>query len=104
MKIIVKVVDLIGDELCGAKEYIKLAEQERSEHPSLSECFASLAEQEMGHVKKLHDEVEKLIAEVRARDGEPPAAMMAVYDYEHKKQVEKANKIRRMIDDYREER
>ena len=101
MKIIIKIVDLISDELSGAKEYIKLAEQVDTEHPSLAECFATLAEAEMGHVKRLHDEVEKIIAEVRSRDGEPSSAMLAVYDYEHTKQIEKAGKIKRMIDDYR---
>lgn len=102
MKIIVKVVDLIGEELCDAKKYIKLAEREKSEHSSLSETFAALAREEMGHVKMLHEEVENLISQIRERDGEPPAEMMAVYDYEHKKQIEKANKIKRMIDDYKE--
>lgn len=101
MKIIEKVVELIGEELCDAKRYIKLADKE-SEHTSLSECFAALAEEEMGHAKRLHTEIEKLIAEVRARNGEPPAEMLAVYNYMHKKQIEKAAKIRSMIDDYRE--
>lgn len=101
MRIIVKVVDLIGEELCDAKRYIKLAERERSQHKSLSECFASLAEAEMGHVRRLHDEVAKLIEDIRDTEGEPPAEMLAVYEYEHKKQLEKAAKIRRMIDDYR---
>ena len=100
MKIIVKVVDLIGEEMSDAKRYIKLAEQ-YSEHESLSKCFATLAEEEMGHAKRLHTEVEKLIAEVRERDGEPPAEMLAVYNYMHKKQIEKAEKIKRMIDEYR---
>ena len=103
MKVIAKVVDLIGEELCDAKKYIKLAERYRGEHSSLSECFATLSEAEMGHVRKLHDEVEKLIAEVRERDGEPPAEMLAVYNYEHKKQIEKAAKIRRMIAEFRNE-
>lgn len=100
MKIISKVVELISGELKDAKRYIKLAEQ-NTEHASLSECFASLAEEEMGHVKKLHAEVEKLIAEVKERDGEPPAEMLAVYNYMHKKQIDKAAKIKRMIDAYR---
>lgn len=104
MKIIIKVVDKIGEELCDAKNYIKLAEREKTEHPSLSETFAALAKEEMGHVKMLHEEVENLISQVKERDGELPAEMMAVYDYEHKKQIDKANKIKRMIDDYREER
>ena len=103
MKIIVKVVDLIGEELCDAKRYIKLAERERSEHEGLSECFAKLAEEEMGHANMLHKEVEKLIDEVREQEGEPRPEMMAVYDYEHKKQIDKANKIKRMIEDYKED-
>ena len=101
MKIIMKLVELIDDELCGAKEYIKLAMHNREEHPGLADTFADLADAEMGHVSKLHDEVVKLIEEVRERDGEPPAGMLAVYDYEHKKQINKASKIKQMISEYR---
>lgn len=101
MKIIMKLVSLIDDELCGAKQYIKLALHNREEHPSLADVFAELSEEEMGHVSKLHDEVTRLIEEVRQRDGEPPAGMMAVYDYEHKKQISKASKIKQMIAEYR---
>lgn len=101
MKIIMKLVELIDDELCGAKEYIKLAMHNREEHPGLADTFADLADAEMGHVSKLHDEVVKLIEEVRERDGEPPAGMLAVYDYEHKKQISKASKIKQMISEYR---
>ena len=101
MKIIMKLVELIDDELCGAKEYIKLAMHNREEHPGLADTFADLADAEMGHVSKLHDEVVKIIEEVRERDGEPPAGMLAVYDYEHKKQISKASKIKQMISEYR---
>ena len=101
MKIVMKLVSLIDDELSGAKEYIKLAMHNREEHPGLSDTFADLADAEMGHVAKLHDEVTKLIDEVRQRDGEPPAGMLAVYDYEHRKQIDKAAKIKQMIAEYR---
>lgn len=101
MKIIMKLVSLIDDELCGAKEYIKLAMHNREDHSHLADTFADLAEEEMGHVSKLHDEVTRLIEEVRQRDGEPPAGMLAVYDYEHKKQISKASKIKQMISEYR---
>ena len=101
MKIIMKLVELIDDELCGAKEYIKLAMHNREEHPGLADTFADLADAEMGHVSKLHEEVTKLIEQVRERDGEPPAGMLAVYDYEHKKQISKASKIKQMISEYR---
>lgn len=54
-------------------------------------------------VAKLHDEVARLIDEVRQRDGEPPAGMLAVYEYEHDKQIGKASKIKQMIAEYRSE-
>ena len=101
MKIVMKLVSLIDDELSGAKEYIKLALHNREEHPGLADTFADLADAEMGHVSKLHEEVTKLIEEVQQRDGEPPAGMLAVYDYEHKKQIDKAAKIKQMISEYR---
>lgn len=103
MKIIMELVEMIDDELSGAKEYIKHAMQRREEHPHLADTFADLAEQEMGHVSKLHDEVTQLIKEVRQRDGEPPAGMMAVYEYEHGKQIKKAAKVKQMIADYHNE-
>lgn len=103
MKIIMKLVSLIDDELSGAKEYIKLAHHNREAHPHLADTFADLAEQEMTHVSRLHDEVTQLIEEIRERDGEPPAGMMAVYEYEHKKQISKAAKVKQMIADYHNE-
>ena len=57
----------------------------------------------MGHVKRLHDEVSKLIEKIRETEGESPAEMLAVYNYEHKKQIDKASKIRQMINEYRNE-
>ena len=101
MRIIMKLVEMIDDELCGAKDYIKMAMRNHADYPSLADTFADLAEVEMGHVAKLHDEVVKLIEMVRQRDGEPPADMMAVYEYEHKKQIDKASKIKQMIAEYR---
>lgn len=101
MKIIMKLVSLIDEELSGAKEYIKLAHHRKEEHPGLADTFAELAEEEMTHVTKLHDEVTKLIDEVRQRDGEPPAGMLAVYEYEHNKQIKNAAKIKQMISEYR---
>lgn len=101
MKIIVKLVGLIDEELDGAKDYIKLARREKDAHPQLSSTFAELAEAEMGHVKTLHAEAASLIEDYRAKNGEPPADMLAIYNYEHEKQIACAAKIKQMIAEYR---
>ena len=50
----------------------------------------------------LHGEVTKIIEQYRKTNGEPPASMLAVYDYLHKKQIEKAAEIKTMQAMYKE--
>ena len=100
MKVIAKIVDLIDDELDGAQQYAELALKWREAHPKLAEKVHELAGVEMMHVKQLHTEAARLIEEERSRSGEPPAAMLAVYDYEHNKQIKRAAETRAMIEEY----
>ena len=101
MKIIQRLVDRIDDELDGAKMYAKLAHEYKIEYPRVADKFVELAEAEMNHQSILHKEVVKLIDEVRQQKGDPPADMMAIYTYEHDKQIKKAAMIRQMIEEYR---
>ena len=100
MKIIAKIVDFIDDELEGAENYAKCAIEYKSDHPKLAAKMNELAQVEMGHVKQLHSEVVRLIEDYRSTKGEPPKEMLAVYDYEHKKQITRAAIIRQMIAEY----
>lgn len=101
MKIIEKIVDMIDDELSGAEEYAETAHAEKIAHPKLADRLIELAEVEMGHAKILHTEIVRLIEEVRQRDGAPPPEMMAIYEYEHSKQIKKAATVRQMIAEYK---
>lgn len=96
MKIISELSDMIEEELEGAENYITLAHKMKEANPSLSKVFHDISLQEMNHVDMLHGEVVKLIQAHREEHGEPPAPMMAVYEYLHGKHIEKANKIRLM--------
>ena len=100
MKVIAKLVDLIEDELEGAEQYAELALKYKAQHPKLADKLHELAGVEMTHVKALHAEATRLIEEERERSGEPPAAMLAVYEYEHKKQIREAAETRAMIEEY----
>lgn len=101
MKIIKKVCAMIDEELEGACEYAKCAIKYKEDYPNLSKVLHSLSDDEMGHVNTLHSEVVKLIENYRREHGEPPEAMMAVYDYIHEQQIEKANKVRMYQDQYK---
>lgn len=88
MKIIKTLEDLIEEEIHDVKKYAKLAVEFKEEHPALAQVFYNLSTQEDTHQATLHTEVVKIIEEHRRTHGEPPAAMMAVYEYVHKKHID----------------
>ena len=101
MKIIQKLSEYIKEELEGAECYAKKALKYREEYPTLAKTLYDMSIDEMKHVDLLHGEVVKLIENYRKEHGEPPATMMAVYDYLHEKQIEEANEVRMYQNQYR---
>ncbi len=101
MKLIEKISEMIEEELEGACDYAKAAVKHKDDNPVLAKTFFDIATQELAHVSLLHDQVVRIIDEHRRTSGEPPASMMAVYDYLHDKQIEKVNKVRNYLATYR---
>ena len=101
MKIIEKISEQIEEEIEGAEWYAKKALKYREEFPTLAKTLYDISTDEMRHVDLLHGEVVKLIETYRKQNGDPPAAMAAVYDYLHGKQIEKANEVKMYQDQYR---
>ena len=101
MKIIKKMSEMIMDEVEGAECYAKMALKYKEEDPTLARMFYTLANDEMGHMDTLHSAVTTIIKEYRAEHGEPPEAMMAVYDYLHEKQIEEAAEVKAMLMEYK---
>lgn len=87
MKVIKLLEELIEEEIHDVKKYAKLAVEYKDEHPALAQVFYNLSTQEDGHQASLHAEVVKIIEEHKRTHGDPPAAMMAVYEYVHKKHI-----------------
>ena len=101
MTIIETLVDRMDDEIDGAKRYTELAHKYKMEYPRLADKFIELAEAELSHLKVLHAEAARMIENIKETKGEPPADMMAIYNYEHRKQIERVAKIRQMIAEYK---
>lgn len=101
MTLIKKIADMIEEELEGAEHYAKCAVKYKDEHPTLAKTFYDISTDEMRHVGLLHGEVVAIIEEHRRTHGEPPASMLAIWDYLHEKHIEKSNEVRMLQSQYR---
>lgn len=101
MKLIEILSEKIDEEIDDAKSYIEMAIKYKDEYPEMSRTLSNISAQEMEHMNLLHNEVTIIIKKYRETKGEPPADMMAVYNYLHKKQIEKAAEVKTMQNMYK---
>lgn len=94
MLIIKKLSKQIKDELCDAEKYAKDALEYKDEMPMLAEMYYSLSLDELKHMAQLHNQVVKVISEVKAKGKELPLGMQEIYDYLHEEQIEHEAGIR----------
>ena len=102
MKMIKHLSEMIEKELCGAEYYAKCAVKYKEDNTALAKVFYEISVQKMEQMNRLHSEVVEIIEAYRKEHGEPPESMLAVYDYVHEKQIEKANMVKMLQEQYRE--
>ena len=94
MKIIKCIAEKIQEEVKDANAYIDLAMEWKSEQPEAAAIFAQLSTEEIGHADRLHGLVMSLIRKYRDENGEPPAGMMALWEYLHEKHMQDAMQVK----------
>lgn len=94
MLIIKELSEMIEDEIHNAKCYAKRALELKVEDKELAEKFYELSLEKMKHMQLLHTQVTRIITTYQKEKGDPPPAMMAVYEYLHKRQIEKAQEVK----------
>lgn len=101
MKEIKTLMEHIEDELRDAETYAKLALEYKESDMETANVFARLSSEEMTHMEALHKRAVACISRHTQTKGTPPAEMMAVYEYLHKKNIDWAEKIGRLQGMYR---
>lgn len=101
MKLIKMLEEMIEEEIHDAKKYAKLAAEMKESEPLLAQTFYMISTQEQSHQSALHAEVVKIIENYRSVHGDPPLSMQAVYDYLHKKHIDKMAEVRHYQEIYK---
>ena len=101
MKLIKELEELIEDEIHDVKKYAKMAAELKEKYPTLAQTLYSISTQEDAHQAAIHSEVVKIVDEFKKNGGEPPAAMMAVYEFLHNRHIENLAEARRYQDIYK---
>lgn len=101
MKLIRDLEEMIEEEIHDVKKYAKMAAELKDEHPGLAQTLYNISVQEDSHQAALHNEVVKIIEEHKRTKGEPPAAMLAVYDFMHKRHIDNLAEARKYQDIYK---
>ena len=89
MKIIKELSQDIECALDHAEDCAKKAILYKSDYPTVAQRYYNTVDTYFEIIKNFHDEVTKLIADYRKTEGEPPAPMMAIYNYFHERYINK---------------
>lgn len=100
MQVIKCLSENIECTLDSAEENIKKAITFKNEYPIAAKAFYTQSVTLMDSIKGQHDAVVSLIDGYRKEKGEPPAPMMAIYNYMHERHISKAAAIKNLQDMY----
>lgn len=100
MKVIKDMSCDIEEILNMADKNIRLAVKYKEDDPESSKIYYNKSIEELNSIKPFHDRVVTIIKNYRTEKGEPPAPMMAMYNYEHEKHLDKHASIKKFQELY----
>lgn len=100
MQIIKCMCEDIEKTLEMAERNVKKAIEYKESYPIAAKAFYNKSTALMETIKGMHDSIIEIIKEYRATNGEPPAPMLAVYNYLHARSMDQAALIRNLQELY----
>ena len=101
MKILKELIEKSEDTLDEVEWYAEKAHILKADHRPLADVYIKIAEEHIGIYGMLHDKMVALIEEEKRKGANPPAAMLAIWEYEHEKLVKEMSEAKYMIDEYK---
>lgn len=102
MRLIKEICEYIHEEIHDAEKYVSAALECKEEFPDTAETFYVLSMDEINHMQILHNAVTAVIQKYRREKGEPPADMLAVYNYLHEKAIDDVKEVKILQAMYKE--
>ena len=85
---------MIEDEIKDSEKYAKKALEMKDTDRHLADVYFQLSTEETKHMHMLHSEVVRIIDEYRRENGDPPAAMMTLYEILHERHINDAATVK----------
>lgn len=101
MKLIQELSEMIEEEIADAGKYAKCALEYKEKNPSLADTFYKLSNEELGHMNALHAQIVSIIDKYRKEKGDPPEAMLMLYDILHRKHIANTAAVKGMLSLYK---
>jgi len=96
MRVIAELVDMLDEELEGAKDYSEKYLELKATNNSFSAKFKTLAEDELRHALVVHEYIVSKIDELK-RVYTAPVEMQEIWDKKHAKYIEKVAWLKQML-------
>lgn len=97
MKEIRILAEQIRDELDVAEEYAREAAKLKESRPDDASGYADMAREELDHADTLHKMAVRAIDKAKEGGATAPAAMQAVWDWEHERMLDRVSKIKTLL-------
>lgn len=101
MKILSKMISKANDTLEEIEWYAEKALHYKSDHKSVADVYNKIAEMHITIYDMLHKEMVGLIDEHKRIGHQPPAEMLAIWEYEHEKLIKEFAEAKTMVDEYK---
>lgn len=93
--LIIKDLEMFMDKkIKMARKTIEFAVKHKQDEPQIAKLFYDISVSEIQDMNAMHTEIANKIQIYRKEHGEPPAAMQAIYDWQHEKQIEEVAEIK----------